>query len=287
VLTSPADASEAADLRPAFDWEDVPNATGYTIQVSRNNLFTLLVFTANSTSSSYIHPVNLPANVSLYWRVFANGTNGPSAPSPVWSIHNANPPSVPVLTLPAANALATDYTPLFRWNPVVVPVGASFGHYQLQVDNDPAFSSPEVDDVSLIAAASSQIESPVPLTPNTKFYWRVKAFNADNESIGWSAVGTFRTALTSPVLTSPTHGATVLILRPTLDWNDVPGATNYTIQVSTSSTFTTALVNTTVTPSTFAPATALPSGYVIYWRVRTNGTNGPSDWSPVFILMTP
>ena len=76
-------------------------------------------------------------------------------------------------------------------------------------------------------------------------------------------------------------------LRPVLDWGDVPGAVSYTVQVSTSSTFATLPVNATVPSSTYTPTISLPSGYVIFWRVRANGANGPSDWSTVILFTTP
>jgi hypothetical protein len=66
-------------LKPVFDWQDVPGATGYTLQVSRNNSFTLIVLTANSVPSTLTPTVNLPAGTQLFWRVKATGLNGPSA----------------------------------------------------------------------------------------------------------------------------------------------------------------------------------------------------------------
>jgi hypothetical protein len=58
----------------------VAGATSYTIQVSRNNSFTLLVVNATTVGavSNYTPLINLPINIPLYWRVRANGLNGPS-----------------------------------------------------------------------------------------------------------------------------------------------------------------------------------------------------------------
>jgi hypothetical protein len=85
LLTAPADTAVIPTLRPAFDWEDVAGITTYSIQVSKNNIYTLLVVNATATSSTYTPPVNLPANITLYWRVRANGLNGPSVWSTVWT----------------------------------------------------------------------------------------------------------------------------------------------------------------------------------------------------------
>ncbi|HMB21980.1 MAG TPA: hypothetical protein VKP08_04070, partial [Anaerolineales bacterium] len=207
--------------------------------------------------------------------------------SEVRSFNSANPPSIPALSLPAADALTTDYSPTLKWTTVTVPSGTTFGHYWVQVDDDQLFDSPELDDqISLTTAASTQIDVPT-LLPNKKYYWRVMAINSLGETSAWSTVRTFRTAFTPPVLTSPANGSAVTTLKPALDWDDVTSATGYTVQISTSSTFATTLVNATITPSTYTSTVYLPSGNVVYWRVRANGANGPSAWSEVKSFTTP
>jgi hypothetical protein len=65
----------------------------------------------------------------------------------------------------------------------------------------------------------------------------------------------------------------------TFDWSDVPGAASYTIQVSTSSAFSSTVVNQTVASSQFATST-LPRANLV-WRVRANDAGGnPGAWSP-------
>jgi len=287
TLTAPTDNFDAIDLRPAFDWDDVPGATGYTFQVSTVNTFASLALSVATTTSNYTPTVNLPAGVPLFWRVIANGANGPSAPSSYRSILSTNPPTIPALTLPAVNDLTTDYTPTLKWSIVTLPLNVAFGYYQVQVDDDPNFGSPAMDNSSLTSAASIQLDVTSPLNPNTKYYWRVRAFNSVGETNGWSLVSNFRTALLPPTLTLPANATAVTTLTPTFDWNDVPTATSYQIQVSTSPSFAAPLVNATTVSSTYTPLAPLPSGYVLFWRVRTNGANGPSDWTTVILFTTP
>jgi hypothetical protein len=86
VLSTPNDGETITLLRPPFGWLDVPGATSYTIQVSKNSTFTSLVVTKTVVPSTFTPLANLPANVLLYWRVRANGLNGPSSWSaPTWS----------------------------------------------------------------------------------------------------------------------------------------------------------------------------------------------------------
>jgi Zn-dependent metalloprotease len=285
VLQLPVDTITVPTIRPTFDWGDVSGASGYTIQISKDNIFTMNVVSATITSgknSQYTPLVNLPINTLLYWRVKANGLNGPSLwSSPTWSFRTPNPPGVPSLTAPAINSLQTDYSPTLKWSKPINPTtpGSSpFDHYQVQIATDAAFMA-IVQDEDVITYDTPEYTASPDLNPNTKYYCRVRAWNTLGHYSIWSAARYFRTALSAPVLSTPTDGETTPLLRPTFDWADVPGATSYTIQVSRNSTFTSLVVNKTVVASTYTPTINLPANIPLYWRVRANGLNGPSSWS--------
>jgi hypothetical protein len=73
ALTLPADAGYAMSLRPTFDWNDVTDAGSYFVQVSKNAAFTQIVASGNAINSTYVPVRDLPKNITLYWRVKANG----------------------------------------------------------------------------------------------------------------------------------------------------------------------------------------------------------------------
>jgi PKD repeat protein len=84
-------------------------------------------------------------------------------------------PGVPVLLSPpdgAADQPTTDIA--FDWE--AVPAAAS---YQLQVDDDPAFGSPEVDVTGIL---TSNFILDGSLDPSTTYFWRVRAANGCGES---------------------------------------------------------------------------------------------------------
>lgn len=289
VLTAPADGAFPMTDRPNFDWEAVDGATGYTLQVSKNAAFTQIVHskTVAAPITAYTPTLDLPGGMMLYWRVKANGAN-PSDWSEVRSFTSGNPPSVPVLLSPANNALITNYTPCVDWAMSLVPPGApDFREYGIQVDDDPDFSSPAIE-VGIGGQGFHMycVDESHKLAPNTKYYWRVNAWNVNSEYSGWSAVRSFRTAVTPPTLLSPANGADLLSNRPTFDWDDVPGATGYTLQISTLPTFSSLLASVTVAPSTYTPPTDLPPNKTLYWRVRANAVNGPSAWSETWSFVT-
>ena len=287
-LLAPANGAASPTLRPLFDWSDFASAKGYQIQISKSANFntTLVNTTVNGqTNSQYATAKDLPANALLYWRVRAKLSATKYSPwSSIFTINMPNPPSVPNLIAPASNALVTSLTPALDWSDSSVPVGTTFAHYQVQIDDNADFSSLIQDTTS---NSSTMVAGPLSL--NTKYYWRVRAWNTNGQFSAWSAARSFREALPPPVLNSPIAGVTTGSLKPTFNWSDVSGADGYTIQVSLSNTFNSLSINVTInTPlSQYMHSVNLQSGKTYFWRVRSNGANGPSLWSVVESFTTP
>jgi len=84
-----------------------------------------------------------------------------------------------------------------------------------------------------------------------------------------------------PTLLSPENGATVITLKPKFDWNDVPWATQYKIQVAKDSEFKDTIIDTQISVSEFTPLDNL-SKITYYWRVLASNQCGSSSWSPVW-----
>ncbi len=82
-----------------------------------------------------------------------------------------------------------------------------------------------------------------------------------------------------PGLVSPDDGSTAGNLKPTFTWNNVPNATSYKFQVSTSQSFATTLVNVTVTGTSYTPGVNLKAHATLYWRVQALGPYGPGPWA--------
>ena len=275
-LISPADHAVLNTKRPTFLWAGLPGATGYNLQASAVSSFKSLAINVTLSSTTYTYGSDLVGAATYYWRVRAKNTYGWGPYSAAWDFKTGNPPSVPLLLLPSNNSLVSSYDHVnFSWKPSTTPSGTSFSHYEIQLASDAVFSSPLFDAVP----GGPSYAASVALSPNTTYFWHVRAYNTAGDLSGWSLTWSFRTVMSPPTLITPIHDVTVSTLRPLFDWGDVGGASKYTIQISASSSFTPTLVTGSPTASNFTPSKDLPANTPLFWRVQALGTNGPSAWS--------
>lgn len=123
------------------------------------------------------------------------------------------------------------------------------------------------------------------LTPNTLYYWRVKAYTnfEEGEYVGpWS----FTTVgLNNFTLQLPANNAiNIPVASVSFNWTDVAGATGYQLQLATDNTFSSP--QTLTSSASTNSAASLASSTVYYWRVRATLGNYFGDWSTVWSFTT-
>jgi subtilisin-like proprotein convertase family protein len=85
----------------------------------------------------------------------------------------------------------------------------------------------------------------------------------------------------------PLNGATSVSQTPQLTWGAVSGATTYDLQVSTSSTFGTTVINATgLTATSYTTGSPLTGATTYYWRTRAANACGVGPWSVVYDFST-
>lgn len=84
----------------------------------------------------------------------------------------------------------------------------------------------------------------------------------------------------------PGNLATNQITSPVFDWADAGQAQTYLIEVDDNADFSSPTISTTVSSSTYTPASALETSTTYYWRVTAANTCGSSSASPVFSFTT-
>ena len=79
VLSSPIDASSGIAIVAALSWRSTSGAASYSIQVSANSSFSVLVFSQSGFTDTTKQIIGLNPLSIYYWRVSAANTAGTSA----------------------------------------------------------------------------------------------------------------------------------------------------------------------------------------------------------------
>jgi uncharacterized delta-60 repeat protein len=153
----------------------------------------------------------------------------------------------------------------FQWYKVEGAV-----EYQVQVDNDADFSSPEID-----ATSSKTKYKPDVMPPFGDYYWRVRARDAAGNWSEWSDVWGFQfTILKKP---GEDYSTTSTVLK--FSWRKVKGALEYQIQVDNDADFTSPEIDDTSLKNKYEPVDPFAPG-TYNWRVRVRTAGGWEGWAP-------
>ena len=182
---------------------------------------------------------------------------------------------LPSLNSPMNGSRINDNTPTFSWRSTI---GAK--NYELWVDNNQDFSSPEV----LENVAGTTYTSTSVLVDGT-YYWKVRAFGADNVELGWSSTWVFTVDTVQPAvptLVSPEDNLTDNVMTKTFMWTRPEPTATYNLQISTSASFGSLYFDNSLIAENSYTFT-FSAGGAYYWRVRAKDTAGNwSAWSENF-----
>jgi len=128
------------------------------------------------------------------------------------------------------------------------------------------------------------------LTFGTAYYYRVRAYNTYGIS-GSSSPITLTTLLppppsSAPTSATPSNGAIVSGINLTLQWSPVSTATSYTVQLSTSPTFSSYIVNVSGINGTSYLVNGLSNNTQYYWRVSAENAGGSSGFGNTWNFKT-
>lgn len=196
---------------------------------------------------------------------------GPGAVQTLWEPDpDCDPPGATTLTSPANGATGLTQPLTFDWQDV-----ATATLYQIQIDDNVAFNSPEID---AFATASSFNTSG--LTAGATYHWRIKAYNACGGG-NWSVSRNFTTyceQIGAPDIALPVDGADNQTQPVNLDWNSVTGADQYHVQVDDNPDFSSPERDQQTTASNYS-VSGLADGTTYYWKVCAHNACGWGNWS--------
>jgi transposase-like protein len=271
ITTLPLSYARSVAVNSSLKWNAVASATTYQVQVDTSALFTSPVITDSTLTTTSKAVTSLLYFKQYYWHVRAKNVGGPSA----WSSPQIflTELAQPILSSPAATSANQPLSMVLKWNNN--PAATLYG---LQVSTSSTFANLFLVD-SLI---SDTVRAIGPLNNNTTYYWRVNAMNDSCISRYQTTAFSFTTIVAAPANapapTAPTNAAVSQSVTPTIKWNAVTGATSYQVQVSTDTSYTTLVKDTTVTTLSVT-LSALRNYTRYYWHVRAINVGGSSSFN--------
>jgi subtilisin family serine protease len=160
--------------------------------------------------------------------------------------------------------------------------------YQLQISEDSTFATTVID-IDTIKAVNYYVSE---LDSTFNYFWRVRYKNDGDDWQKWSDVYNFRTHINSvpdaPELVSPPDGSQDEYTKIMLRWEKSNFADSVHIQVSTSETFNTTILNA-FKLNMFVDCyevSNLDLSTEYFWRVRFHNQEGWGDFSDIWSFTT-
>ncbi len=176
VLSSPKNAGSSRGM-PTFSWEAVSGANRYQLEYDDNADFSSPLYTSEALTVTSFKPPTSDLGL-IYWHARARDAAGNWGP---WSAGRAltvKPPlpAAPVLASPVKDSSVATTRVTFDWQDV-----AGALKYEIQIDNNDTFASPEYTNAELGASEVNLYLPPM------RYYWRVRAMNVIGEPGAWSS----------------------------------------------------------------------------------------------------
>lgn len=292
-------------LRPTFAWNAVPDARQYQVQISTSETkwsspyikITIKPNSAGVLPTSWRPGNDLKRKSTLFYRVVALGKYGWSVPSDIVTFETTNPPNTPAVKAPAHKAVINNFAAgvVFSWTRPKGYKSNPAESYEIQLATSSNYTEGLVElsfdgDPDVNTQYSDVVEG---LSPETAYYWRIRAVGADGAS-NWSTTRVFYTTPPIP------EGLDALAetLRPSLSWERVELARSYQVQIAKAiegvddpaKIFKGNNIITTEKFTVSPPVnigTTLPRNRDLLFRVRAGGIYGNSAWSEPFGFTTP
>jgi glucose/arabinose dehydrogenase len=280
TLGTPKNDSINTPTTLTFSWNSIATATSYDIQVSTSSAFTSTVkdSTLAGTSATFI----LSYSTQYYWRVRAKNSTLTSSWSASRTFTTFTPLTAPILIAPKNDSVEAPITMTLSWNAVNTAKS-----YEVLTAFDPGFTQ-FVRDTTVIGTSVRML-----FASGTMHFWKVRAKNAMQTS-EWSEMRTFTVRMlsiapeTAPIQIYPEKDQVVSIGIPVnnipwFNWDEVKDATQYMVQVSDDSTFTSlidSLITTKIRVDFTAKLRSTEGQYL--WRVRACNDVGCGPWSPIW-----
>jgi hypothetical protein len=302
--TSPQNNATITTLQPTLNWDDLNPSGGspnsYTLELSETVGFSAptRVSIANSTLSLGSQGITYSDNSMQYWRVWAHDQFGDSTVSAMDSLLVNLTNDAPVLSasLNVADGTERILSDSLGWS-ATDPDPHAVLTYEIQVDEDVGFNSPEIDQVglSLSKMRIADLTGSGSLVDDGKYYWKIRACDVFSVCSPYSSATHYfvfnptNDAPATPVPSLPAQGAIVtqsdlfsFVAKDPDSLGLTPDIMTYNIEISLNAGFT-SIVSTTsgvasgVLLSGLSSSGTLLNGTTYYWRVAARDNHGATS----------
>lgn len=265
ALLLPVDGAACKDTSVVLNWQDVAVSAYYKVQLG-TSCGTGAIRTVTSSNETW---GSLNWNTTYHWRVRALNSCDEGAG---WTACRSfttreAPPRTPGLLSPPDESGCADTCMVLSWENL-----PRADYYKVQVGNTCGLGP-----VRDIVGSDTTLCG---LDWNATYYWRVRAIGDCEYSSSWSECRSFITLLDGvgvPDLIQPPHMATCMDTSVLLDWEDIPGAVTYEIQIDT--TCGSPMTHYGYTESEMT-VNGLDRNKTYHWRVRAiDGCDEAGKWS--------
>jgi hypothetical protein len=270
ALLMPVNGAVNVSPLPTLTWSAISGATYYRVQIAHDSTFAVVAYDDSSIASASCQAPQLATNTRYFWRVASRNPVGTGIFSAAFRFTTSGLPAAPPLISPPDSAVRLSRTPTLVWARIF-----SATSYHVQVASDPAFTSMQFNDSTIVDTSVT-----IPAMPyGARLYWRVKTRVGTLSSV-FSTPRTFTVMLeppAMPTLQSPLNNAMDVPVATTLAWGNVPLASTYNLQIAFDTLMSNLMVNDTAVGVSNWPARLQPST-TFFWRVRgrnTERTYGP------------
>ena len=271
-ITSSDVSFDSVDL----DWGIISGADSYTVQRSSSSTFDSVSQTYSNITDSEYTVTSLSSNTLYYFRVRAEGTTSitDSEWSNIRSATTGGQLSTPTLDNITSSDV-TNNTIELDWNDIT-----NRSTYTIQRNSGSNFNFGVSQTYSNISSSEYTVTG---LSSGILYYFRVKAEGVSPYSDSeWSNVRSATTKLATPTLFNITS-SDITDTTVDLDWDTIIGVVSYTVQRSSSSTFSSVSQTYSNISSSEYTVTGLNSDTIYYFRVRAEGATSitDSEWSNI------
>ncbi|HEY9187445.1 MAG TPA: FlgD immunoglobulin-like domain containing protein [Ignavibacteria bacterium] len=271
ILQYPQNNAISVPKNTVLSWLPSARAQYYEIQIAFDSLFNMLFKQESGIINRYYVIDNLSNNVKYYWRVRAFNESGYSQFSDVFCFTTIPFPPFPIF--PPNGQTNIQILPRIQWSSVQNAIS-----YNLVITTNP-------NDVSAVVLNRTNITDTFydlyfNLKNNQIYYWKVSA-TLQGGITEWSDYFTFKTKLSTPLLSSPQDLSTGISTKPIFLWEEVQGAQYYHIQIFDQNyDLSNPIFDLNgIYGTSFQFTSSLKGLKKYYWRLSAVNSESESEWS--------